>query len=98
LYAKGNGVPQDYAEAMTWYRKAADQSYAGAQFNLGVLYANGNGVQQDYVAALMWLNLAAAQGDETAINGRDFIAAKMTPDQIAAAQRLTREWKPTPHP
>jgi uncharacterized protein len=41
----------------------------------------------------MWLSLAAAGGNFTA--ERDFIAAKMTPAQIAEAQKLAREWKPT---
>ena len=38
------GVPQDYAEAVKWYRKGADQGYARAQHNLGVVYAEGHGV------------------------------------------------------
>ena len=44
----GQGVPQDYAEAVTWYRKAAEQGDADAQYNLGVMYAKGQGVPQDY--------------------------------------------------
>jgi TPR repeat protein len=51
------------------------------------------GVPQDYVIAHMWLSLAAAGGNFTA--ERDFIAAKMTPAQVAEAQKLAREWKPT---
>ena len=35
MYAKGQGVPQDYAEAVKWFRKAADQGDASAQYNLG---------------------------------------------------------------
>jgi len=41
----------------------------------------------------MWANLAASQGDEDAVKLRDKIATKMTPDLIAEAQRLAREWK-----
>jgi uncharacterized protein len=55
---------------------------------------DGNGVLQDYVLAHMWLNLAAAQGDKDAAKQRDELAAKMTPDQIAEAQRLARKWEP----
>ena len=47
-----------------------------------------------YVLAHMWFNLAAAQGDKQAAADRDAIAAKMTPDQIAEAQRMARDWKP----
>ena len=59
------------------------------------MYALGLGVPQDYVHAHMWISLAAAQGDADAVNNRDIVAAKMTPDQIAEAQKLAREWKPT---
>jgi len=43
----------------------------------------------------MWWNLAAAQGSETAGKYRNAAAAKMTPDQLAEAQRLARDWKLT---
>ena len=95
MYANGEGVPQDYAEALKWYRKAADQGHARAQHNLGVMYRDGQGVPQDYVRAHMWFNLAATKGDKDAVKNRDIAAAKMTPAQIAEAQKLAREWKPT---
>ena len=94
LYGHGEGVPQDYAEAVKWYRKAAEQGDATAQFNLGTDYAKGQGVPQDYVLAHMWLNLAAAQGTEGAVKNRDIVAKKMTTDQLAEAQRLARDWQP----
>ena len=43
MYAEGRGVPQDDTEAVKWYRRAADQGNAYAQFNLGVMYADGPG-------------------------------------------------------
>ena len=95
MYTQGKGVPQDYSEAMKWMRLAADQGIAPAQFNLGIMYAKGQGVPQDYVLAHMWFNLSAAQGDETAVKNRDIVAGKMTPEQLAEAQRLAREWKPS---
>ena len=58
----GKGVPQDYAEAVKWYRLAAEQSYASAQSNLGFMYKNGQGVPQDYAEAVKWYRLAAEQG------------------------------------
>ena len=60
LYAGGRGVPQDDAEAVRWYRLAADQGYAIAQLHLGASYAIGEGVRQDNIAAYMWFSLAAA--------------------------------------
>ena len=93
---------QDDAEAMRWYRRAADQGYARAQNILGVMYGNGEGVPQDYVEAHIWYNLAAAQSSgedrDRSVRGRDDVAGRMTPDQIAEAQRRAREWTPTPEP
>jgi len=94
MYYSGQGVQRDYAEAAKWVRKAAEQGYAPAQADLGVLYWNGQGVPQDAVLAYMWLHLAAAQ-EPDAVGKRDAAASQMTPDEIAEAQRLAREWKPT---
>jgi hypothetical protein len=94
MYAKGQGVVQDYKEAAKWYRLAAEQGSAEAQSNLGFLYEEGQGVPQDYVEAHMWFNLGGASGDARGIKNRDIIARKMTPEQIAEAQRRAREWKP----
>ena len=102
MYDDGEGVPQDDAEAVRWYRLAADQGHATAQNNLGIRYSNGRGVPQDYVEAHMWYNLAAAQssGDDrdTHVRNRDAVAERMTTEQIAEAQRRAREWTPTPEP
>ena len=95
MYSHGQGVPQDYAEAMKWFHKAADQGYADAENNLGYMYAMGQGVTEDYVQSYMWFNLAAAAGDQVATKNREIIATLMTPAQIAEAQKLTRERKPT---
>ena len=93
MYAKGQGVPQDYAAAAGWYRKAADQELYMAQSNLGVMYAKGQGVPQDYVQAHKWLNLGATSGDADAVKVRDLVASMMTPAQIAEAQRLASAWR-----
>ncbi|MEH6646523.1 tetratricopeptide repeat protein [Sulfitobacter sp.] len=88
MYRKGEGVIQDYAEAVKWYRKAAEQGYALAQSNLGVVYASGEGVIQDNLYAHMWLNIAASLDDEEAPEYRDRVAKKMTPEDIPQAQKL----------
>jgi TPR repeat protein len=93
-YAKGQGVPHDDVQAHMWYNLAAAQGDADAQYNLGVMYAKGRGVPQDDVQAHMWYNLAAAQGDAEGTKNRDLVAKKMTPQQIAQAQELARNWKP----
>src|SRR5271166_5291069 len=76
------------------------QGDADAQMSLGSMYANGRGVPQDDITTHMWFDLAASRaGDATvrqmAVRNRDEAAAKMTPAQIAEAQRMAREWKPT---
>jgi len=58
---RGQGVPQDYPEAVTWYSKAAEQGNAKGQYSLGMMFYRGRGVPKDYVLAHMWLNLAASR-------------------------------------
>ena len=98
MYGTGEGVPQDYQEAVRWLRLAAKQGDAFAQFNLGVMYNNGEGVPQDYVRAHKWFNLGAArttpENAENFRSAREKVAEKMTASQVAEAQRLAREWQP----
>ncbi len=99
MYRKGQGVPQDDAEAVGWWRKAAEQEHATAQYNLGLMYRNGEGVPQDYAQAHMRYNLAASrfppgEDRDKAVKNRDIIAKRMTPAQIAEAEKLAREWRP----
>jgi TPR repeat protein len=86
------------SSAMRPIRLAADQDYANAQYNLGVLYFFGEGVPQNYVNADMWLNLRAAHGDKNSVQFRDLVQQRMTPAQITKAHKLASEWKPTREP
>jgi TPR repeat protein len=65
-YAKGTGVPQNYAEAAKWVTRAAKQGHALAQCNLGYCYAKGEGVPQDHMEAVVWYRKAAEQGEAPA--------------------------------
>jgi uncharacterized protein len=98
FYRDGRGVTQDYAEAMIWFRKAAEQGHPVAKLYLGVMYAEGRGVTQDYLLAYMWFNLSAAQGEQKAAKALDMVERRMTPAQIAEAQKLARDWKPITQP
>ena len=89
MYRKGEGVPEDGAEAVKWYRLAAAQGNAVAQNNLGLMYAKGEGVPEDYVRAFAWFNLAAAQGHKDAEENKSIIRQRMTSAQIAQAQELS---------
>ncbi len=90
MYENGRGVAQDYAEAVRWYRMAAEQGNAIAQLNLGLGYAKGQGVPQDFATAHMWLNIAGANGHSNAIDAREVVATRLTPDTISEAQRRAR--------
>ena len=98
MYDKGEGVPQDYKQAVSWFRKAADQGDAKAQYNLGLMYYYGHAAPKDYVEALKWITIAAAYSTEKEnrdhiARNRDIVANKMTPAQIAEAQKRASEWK-----
>jgi TPR repeat protein len=90
-------LSQDYATASRLLPPLAEQGNANALSNLGVMYSQGVAVPQDYVEAHKWANLAASRQTEEerrnqAIINRDFVANKMTPGQIAEAQKLAKQW------
>ncbi|MDB4044498.1 FKBP-type peptidyl-prolyl cis-trans isomerase, partial [Emcibacteraceae bacterium] len=69
-----------------------------AQAYHGFMYEKGRGVPEDYVLAYKWLNLAAAKGtefgthNERVKSSKEAVEKKMTKQQIAEGQRLSREW------
>ena len=73
LYEYGQGVPQDYSQALYWYGLAVEQGVATAQFNLGFLYATGIGVPQNYTEARRWYWLAAQQGHADAQHNLEYL-------------------------
>jgi uncharacterized protein len=90
---------KDYPAAASWYRRASEQGNALAQIRLARLYADGLGLARDNVQAFKWFAVTAARGADSyartnAAQGRDATAMKMTPAQVAEAERLAREWKP----
>ena len=93
MYDQGQGVTQDYQEAIKWYRLAAEQGSSGAQASLGIMYGQGQGVSKDDIRAYMWLDLAASQGVNLAEHGRNLLAEKMTISQINEAQKKTMNCK-----
>jgi uncharacterized protein len=94
LYFQGQGAPQSDQMAMFWFNQAAEQGDGLACAKLGWMYAEGQGVIRDYIQAHMWYSLAAARGEQSAAEARDALTKQMTPDQIAEAQKLAREWQP----
>src|SRR5580700_2719798 len=92
-----SGLKKDYAEAASWYRKSADQGNIYAQASLGILYHAGKGVPLDNVQAEMWLTIstdhAPPNDRDTIAEMRDSVAAHLTAQQLAEAQRMAHEWK-----
>ncbi len=66
MYANGEGIPQDMAQAAELFKKAAEQGHVDAQNNLGAMYFTGEGVARDEKKAVEWFEKAAAQGNEDA--------------------------------
>ena len=100
MYYNGEGVTQDYKQAVYWYSKSAEQGDADGQLMLGAMYRDGRGVTQDYVQAHKWFNIASVDeylitpvdGFVTARENRDIVEKRMTQEQIAKAKKLAREW------
>ena len=67
MHYRGDGITQDYAAAMTWFKAAAAEGNAGAMYDVGNMYYNGNGVSPDYAEALAWFRKAADKGDIVAM-------------------------------
>lgn len=94
------GIPLNYADAIKWFSRSANQGYGPSQHMLGIMCAQGKGVTRDNVLAYKWLSLAATSFEEAggegvadAINERNSVAALMTAEEISLAQKLIHEWK-----
>lgn len=91
MYHEGRGVPQDYAKALKWYRLAVEHENSDVsqyeEYALGLIYDE----LEDYVRAYAWFNVAAVQGHKESAANRDSVQERMTPAQIAEAQKLSRE-------
>jgi len=98
MYYEGVGVPQNYAEAAKWFRKAADQGDTYAQYNLGSMYEKGRGVPQSYEKAYIWFTLAAdysgGELQEDAEDAIDRVMEKLSMTQVMEAEQIVRDWKP----
>lgn len=61
-------MPKDYVEAVKWFRSAAEQNEAKAQYDLGICYYTGTGVRENYAEALKWFHAAADQNSVDALS------------------------------
>ena len=96
LYGTGNSGKQDRISAAEWYRRAADQGCLNALGRLSVIYREGSGVPLDYIEAYKWASIASEKGDELFKFDLNWLTKRMSPPQVAEAQRRTRDWRPNP--
>jgi hypothetical protein len=87
MHATGQGQPQNYDEALKWFRKVARGGHVLAQCNLGVLYTRGLGVPRNDVRAWAWFHIAAGQGDGKARANKELIAVSMTADKLSRTRK-----------
>jgi len=92
MYAIGQGVKEDDAQAIAWWTKAADAGDAEAQWELGLEYTSGQRVQRDYRQAVVWYRKAAEQGYAAAqLNLANMLTGAFPPveaDRVEAAHWL----------
>lgn len=75
----GEGLPQDSAKAIKYFRLSADAGYVKAQSLMGFAYRDGDGVEKDPQQAIAYFEKAARQGDVQAMEE----AAKLYDDLMA---------------
>lgn len=92
MFHEGVGVSQDNAEALRWYRRAAEQGHAKAQFAAAAMYDSGDGVVEDDEEAVKWYRLAAEQDMARAqfVLGTKYIQGEGVPRDYEKAAKWTR--------
>jgi TPR repeat protein len=91
MFVQGKGALRDQAAALTWFRRAAEKSHAGAQYHLGVrLHCASKGSPEPQSATLrieafQWLRLAEAQSYPGAAAALEFVLVAMTRQEVSDA-------------
>ena len=94
-YATSHNAAPELEQAAKWYRKAADQGNAEAQYRLGDFYYKGKGgLTKSYEEAYYWFTLAAKAGGKAFATDRDETAGHLTPEQVDAVKKRADDWKP----
>lgn len=88
LYARGQGVARDQQLATRWYHAAATNGQLDAQYRMAIRYQTGAGLEKDAGRALTWYRIAAKSGHPKAKAAAKRLSKRMTPAELAAAQKL----------
>ena len=97
MHQNGWGVPQSDEHANKWYRLAADQGITEAQIALGRYYAMDFLDSYDPIEAYKWFRIAEELGDLDAADKREFVASRMTVEQVSEGDGRVSTWRAT-HP
>ncbi len=92
MHQNGWGVPLNEEEGIKWYLLAAEQGVVGAQLALGRVYAMDFSEKYDPITAYKWFAVAAKFGDLDAKTKVEFLASRMTADQVIEADGLVNVW------
>jgi hypothetical protein len=93
-YRTGQGVQQDYAQAFTWYRRAAEHGRDNAAIILGEMCENGEGTPQSYEQALTWYRKGTAGSYSVKANLHIRALLQKAPQLAAAEQNILKDAQP----
>jgi len=91
-------MQKDFNMSAEWFRKAADQGNAKAQYRLGMLYSSGEGIAKSIKNAYIWISLAAISSDgslkKDSISMKKRLSKKLSSVQLEAADKIIDNWTP----
>ncbi len=92
MFSKAQDETRDYQQAAEWFTRSARQGNTQAQYKIGLMYSRGLGVTINYLKAYAWLKIAAAQGSQKSLRYLNKIAAKIPPNRLREAHRLSQKY------
>jgi GAF domain len=96
-YADSQNGAQNYSEAVKWLTRSADHGNATAAAVLGAFDWAGRSVSGGYIDAFMWSAIAQAEGDEASSYRVTILQSRMSPAELAEANRRAAAWLKTHH-
>jgi hypothetical protein len=91
-YAFGDGVGQNYSEAVRWFFRAAEQGHVISQATLGAYYMAGRGVSMDLSKAYFWAYLARSGGDTGSKLRVEMLSSQIPRSDILVLEQRANEW------
>ena len=83
---------ESFQNAYHGVSQLAEKGSSVSQYFLGIMYLKGSGVLQDFIQAHMWFNIATSKDHKKARGYLDKLTDRMSPEQLAEAQKRAREW------